>query len=57
MTEEQMQEMGKSMAEQVPLGRFGQPHEIAAAALFFASDDSSFVTGADLQVDGGLGQV
>ena len=38
----------------IPLGRFGLPAEQAAAALFLASDEASFVTGADLACDGGL---
>jgi NAD(P)-dependent dehydrogenase (short-subunit alcohol dehydrogenase family) len=39
---------------QIPLGRLGQPDEVAAVALFLASDEASFVTGADYTVDGGL---
>lgn len=38
----------------VPMGRFGEAHEIAKAALFLASDDSSFITGAEFLVDGGI---
>ena len=41
----------------IPMGRIGQPHEIAAAALFLASEDSSFVTGTELFVDGGTAQI
>ena len=44
----------KQLASATPLGRIGRPEEIAAAALFLASDESSFVAGIDLQVDGGL---
>ena len=41
----------------IPLARMGRPEEVAAAALFLASDESSFVAGIDLSVDGGMGQV
>ena len=47
----------KMIAENVPLGRFGTADESAKAVVFLASDDSSYVTGAELFVDGGFAQV
>jgi NAD(P)-dependent dehydrogenase (short-subunit alcohol dehydrogenase family) len=47
----------KMLAGSVPLGRLGRPDEIAKAVVFLASDDSSYVTGTELFVDGGFAQV
>jgi NAD(P)-dependent dehydrogenase (short-subunit alcohol dehydrogenase family) len=56
-TEEAQSGLLAYLASQVPLGRVGEPAEIAQAALFLASSDSSFVTGIELFVDGGAAQV
>ena len=53
-SEEALSGMANALGQKILLGRFGTPEEIAKTALFFASDDSSFVTGAELFVDGGL---
>ena len=47
----------KMLSNSVPLGRFGRPDEIAKAVVFLASDDSSYITGTELFVDGGFAQV
>lgn len=57
LSQEQVKEFGTSIASQVPMGRMGTSQEIATAALFLASSDSSYVTGIELTVDGGMAQV
>jgi NAD(P)-dependent dehydrogenase (short-subunit alcohol dehydrogenase family) len=47
----------QALASLVSLGRLGRPEELAKAVLFLASDDASFITGIELFVDGGVGQV
>jgi NAD(P)-dependent dehydrogenase (short-subunit alcohol dehydrogenase family) len=54
---ETSQQRKKMISNSVPLGRFGTPDEIAKAVVFLASDDSSFITGTELFVDGGFAQV
>jgi NAD(P)-dependent dehydrogenase (short-subunit alcohol dehydrogenase family) len=51
------EERMKTISSSVPLGRFGTPDEIAKAVVFLASDESSYITGTELFVDGGFAQV
>ncbi|WP_321953521.1 SDR family NAD(P)-dependent oxidoreductase [Burkholderia cenocepacia] len=53
----QRQGLADYLAAQIPMGRLGEPGEIAGAALFLASDDASFVNGIELFVDGGQQQI
>lgn len=57
MSQESIDEMLRGLVSQVPMKRSGTPEEVANAVLFLASSESSYVTGVDLNVDGGMGQV
>jgi 3-oxoacyl-[acyl-carrier protein] reductase len=54
MTGKLTDEIKNALMSQIPLGRFGQPEDIANLALFLASDDSAYITGQTLHVDGGM---
>jgi NAD(P)-dependent dehydrogenase (short-subunit alcohol dehydrogenase family) len=54
MTKSWLEEWSKTMVEQIPLRRVGQPDDIANAALFLASDEASYITGICLDVNGGI---
>ena len=56
-SEEEIEQLKKSVIASVPMGRMGSPDEIAKVVSFLASDESSFVTGIELFVDGGMAQI
>ena len=57
LTQEQLQGFAASLMAAIPLGRVGTPDEIAKVVVFLACDDSSFVNGIELFVDGGSAQI
>src|SRR5579862_5567878 len=57
LPQEAVDGFAKQIIEQVPLKRFGQPEEVAGTVAFLASQDSSYITGVEINVDGGLGQI
>lgn len=57
LTQEQQQQFANNVVAGVPMGRPGKPEEIANTVLFLASDESSFITGVEIAVDGGMTQV
>ncbi len=54
MSEEQLDGFAEAMQNRVPLKRFGQPEDIAKLVSFLASDDASFITGSEYNIDGGI---
>ncbi len=56
-SEEESKQRKARLVAAVPMGRIGEPDEVAKAAVFLASDDSSFITGIELFVDGGMAQI
>jgi NAD(P)-dependent dehydrogenase (short-subunit alcohol dehydrogenase family) len=56
LSEQELKDFAEGVEGQVPLQRFGEADEVARAALFLASDDSAFITGTEIVVDGGLSQ-
>jgi NAD(P)-dependent dehydrogenase (short-subunit alcohol dehydrogenase family) len=54
-SEAELKNVAASIQSQVPAGRFGQPREIAQAALYLASDESAYMAGGELMIDGGMG--
>ena len=57
LPKEQVEQFVRDVIAKVPMKRIGQPSEIASAVAFLASTDASFITGAEVPVDGGLGQI
>jgi NAD(P)-dependent dehydrogenase (short-subunit alcohol dehydrogenase family) len=56
-TEEEINHIKANLVAAVPIGRMGSPDEIAKAVSFLASDDSRYITGIELCVDGGMAQI
>jgi len=54
MHRQNTEEREQWLSQRIPLGRFGKPEEVARTALFLASDEASYITGADIRVDGGI---
>jgi NAD(P)-dependent dehydrogenase (short-subunit alcohol dehydrogenase family) len=57
LPKEAVDEFAKEIVGKVPMGRFGQPEEVAATVAFLASEDASYITGVEINVDGGFGQI
>ena len=57
LSKEAVDDFAKEIVAKVPMKRFGQPEEVASAVAFLASQDASYITGVEINVDGGMGQI
>jgi NAD(P)-dependent dehydrogenase (short-subunit alcohol dehydrogenase family) len=57
LSQDQIDDVARMLVSKVPMNRFGQPEEVADTVLFLASQEASYITGVDINVDGGMGQV
>jgi NAD(P)-dependent dehydrogenase (short-subunit alcohol dehydrogenase family) len=57
LSKEAVDDFSREMVARVPMKRFGQPEEVAATVAFLASQDASYITGVEINVDGGLGSI
>jgi NAD(P)-dependent dehydrogenase (short-subunit alcohol dehydrogenase family) len=57
LPQEAIDEFARDITAKVPMKRLGQPEEVAGAVAFLASKDASYITGVEINVDGGLGQI
>jgi NAD(P)-dependent dehydrogenase (short-subunit alcohol dehydrogenase family) len=57
LPQEAVDQFAKDVVARVPMKRFGQPEEVAGAVAFLASQDASYITGVEINVDGGVGQI
>jgi len=57
LPQEAIEEFARGVLSKVPMKRFGKPEEVAGAVAFLASSDASYITGVEINVDGGMGQI